>query len=72
MVNQIATYHPYIARHTGILQGLLKKNVAFTWMEEQQMAFSKLKNEVMMTLALNHFDASWNTQLITVASRLHA
>ena len=35
------------------------------------MAFSKLKNEVIVTLALNHFGASWNTQLITDASRLH-
>ena len=71
MVNQIMTYHPHITRDAGILQALLKKNMAFTWMEEQQTAFSKLKNEVIATLALNHFDASWNTQLIMDTSRLH-
>ena len=71
MVNQIASYHPGIARHTGILQSLLKKDVTFLWLNEHQKAFDKLRQEVISRLALNHFDSSWPTELITDASRLH-
>ena len=35
MVNQLATYHPGFAKHTGTLQALLKKDTAFLWMEER-------------------------------------
>ena len=39
MVNQLSTYHLEIARHTGVLQALLKKNTSFLWLEDQQTAF---------------------------------
>ena len=71
MVNQLASYHPGIAKHTGPLQTLLKKDVAFLWLEDHQHAFDKLKTEVLHTLSLNHFDPKWSTNLITDASRLH-
>ena len=44
MVNQLSTYHPGIAKHTGILQPLLKKNTAYLWLEEHQTAFNSLKS----------------------------
>ena len=71
MVNQLSTYHPEIARHTGILQTLLKKDTAFLWMKEHQQAFDRLKSDLLTTLSLNHFNPSWNTRLVTEASRLH-
>ena len=71
MINQLSTYHPGIARHTGVLQALLKKNTAFLWMDVHQAAFNKLKSDLLSALALNHFNPSWRTRLITDASRLH-
>ena len=71
MVNQLSVYHPQIARHTGVLQSLLKKNTAFLWLEDQQVAFDRLKSDLISALALNHFNPSWNTSLVTDASRLH-
>ena len=71
MIYQLASYHPGISRHTGILQKLLKKNTAFLWLEKQQEAFDKLRNEVIGMLQLNNFDSSWPTKLITDASCLN-
>ena len=71
MVNQIASYHPHVARHTGILQALLKKDMAFLWLDDHPTAFDRLKHEVISTLALNHFDVRWPTKLVTDASRLN-
>ena len=71
MVNQLSTYHPGLAKHTGILQSLLRKDTAYLWLEDHQAAFEQLKSDLLNTLALNHFDPSWNTRLITDASRLH-
>ena len=71
MVNQLSVYHPQIARHTGDLQSLQKKDTAFLWLEDQQVAFDRLKSDLISALALNHFDPSWNTSLVTDASRLH-
>ena len=71
MVNQLAAYHPGIARHTGVLTTLLKKGVAYLWMEEHQAAFDTLKAELLDKLALNHFDQTWGTRLITDASRVN-
>ena len=71
MVNQLAAYHPGIAKHTGVLQPLLKKNTAYLWLEEHQSAFDCLKSDLLSTLSLNHFDPTWNTRLVTDASRLN-
>ena len=71
MVNQLSSYHPGLAKNTGVLQALLRKNIAYLWLEEHQAAFEQLKADLLGTLALNHFDPSWNTRLITDASRLH-
>ena len=71
MINQIASYHPGLAKHTGTLQALLKKDTAFLWLEEHQAAFDKLRHDTIQRLGLNHFDISWPTQLVTDASRLH-
>ena len=71
MINQLSTYHPGLAKHTGVLQSLLRKDTAYLWLQEHQAAFEQLKSDLLNTLALNHFDPSWNTRLITDASRLH-
>ena len=36
MVNQLSTYHPGLARHTGVLQALLRKDTAYLWLEDHQ------------------------------------
>ena len=56
MVNQLSVYHLGIARHTGVLQKLLKKDTAFLWLEDQQAAFDRLKSDLLSALSLNHFD----------------
>ena len=71
IVNQLSTYHLGLAKHTGVLQSLLRKDTAYLWLEEHQTAFEQLKSDLLSALALNHFDPSWNTRLITDASRLH-
>ena len=71
MINQLAVYHPGVAKQTGILQALFKKDTAFLWLEDQQTAFDKLKWDTISALSLNHFDPSWKTRLVTDASRLH-
>ena len=71
MVNHLSAYHPKIARHTGVLQALLKKNTSFLWLEDQQAAFDRLKSDLLSALSLNHFDPSWSKRLVTDASRLH-
>ena len=71
MVNQLSTYHPGLAKNTGVLQGLLRKDTAYLWLEDHQAAFNQIKSDLLTTLALNHFDPSWDTRLITDASRLH-
>ena len=40
-------------------------------MEEHQQTFNKLKSDLLTTPSLNHFNPSWNTCLVTDASRLH-
>ena len=71
MVNQLSTYHPGIAKHTSILQPLLKKNTAYVWLHEHKAASNNLKSDLLSILSLNHFDPSWNTKLVTDASRLN-
>ena len=71
MVNQLSSYHLEIAKHTGVLQGLLKKVTSFLWMGNHQAAFDKLKSNLLSAIALNYFDPSWNTRLVMDASRLH-
>ena len=41
------------------------------WLYEHQEAFKNLKSDMLSTLSLNHFDPSWNTKLVTDASRLN-
>ena len=41
------------------------------WLAEHQTAFDSLKSDIISALSLNHFDPSWDTRLITDASRLH-
>ena len=71
MINQLSAYHPEIARHTGVLQALLKKNTSFLWLKVQQTAFDKLKSDLLAALSLNHFNRSWSTRIVVDASRLH-
>ena len=66
-----SSYHPGLTKNTGVLQYLLRKDTAYLWLEEHQAAFEQLKSDLLGALALNHFDPSWDTRLITDASRLH-
>ena len=71
MINQLSAYHPEIAKYTGVLQALLKKNTMFMWLNDHQEVFNKLKSDLLATLSLNHFNPSWATKLVNDASRLH-
>ena len=71
LVNQLGVFLPDLAHATLHLRGLLRKNVAFLWLEEQRNAFSALKKLLLSPLVVRPFDISaGETRLLTDASRL--
>ena len=50
---------------------MLKKNVAYIWLHEQQVAFDKTKEIILANLQIRAFDKLLPTRLLTDASRLN-
>lgn len=71
MANQLAHFVPDLAHATTPLRLLLKKNVAWTWLDDQDNAFRRTKEILTSPLTVAPFDPSLQTQLLTDASRLH-
>ena len=67
--NQVAHFVPDLAQATGPLRELLKKNVTWQWLPDQQSAFQNTKNILTGNLVLKIFDPNHDTELITDASR---
>ena len=70
LVNQLGIFIPDLAHVTQDLRGLLKKNVAYTWLEEHQRAFEETKSLLCSDLLIQPFDVNLKTELLTDASRL--
>jgi hypothetical protein len=70
--NQLGQFVPDLAHAAQPLRSLLKKNIAFQWLEEHQRAFENVKNILTSPngSVLAHFNSSLPTTLLTDASRL--
>ena len=71
LANQLGMFIPDLAHATQDLRSLLKKNVAYTWMPEHQLAFDKVKSLLSSPLLIQPFEVKRNTELLTDASRLY-
>ena len=71
MANQLAFFIPDLTGHTLSLRALLKKDVAFQWLEEQQADFEAIKGLLTSDLLVKAFDPALPTEVLTDASRLH-
>ena len=71
LCNQLAVFIPDLAALAAPLRGLLKKNVPFCWLPDHDLAFEKMKRNLVKTVAVHHFDSRLHTKLITDASKLN-
>ena len=71
MVNQFDPYAPDLAQAKDPLNELLRKDTAWVWLPDHDVAFERVKNIVSEELLLHHFDEKLSTELLTDASRLH-
>ena len=70
LAQTLAHFLPDLAHATDPLRGLLKKNVAYQWLPDQQQAFQKTKEILTSNLVLKPFNPAYITELITDASRI--
>ena len=70
LFNQLGIFVPDLEHATQELCALLKKNVAFLWLKEHQVAFEKVKQIRLAALLTRPFDSSLETHLLTDASRI--
>ena len=71
MANQLGHFIPDLAQMTPRLRMLLKKSVAWLWMDEHQQEFDKVKKLLAQELLVHHYDPMLETTVLTDASRLH-
>ena len=69
LATQLAHFVPDLAHATGPLRELLKKNVAWQWLPDQENAFQRTKQILTGQLVLRPFNPNFVTELITDASR---
>ena len=70
LVNQLGFFIPDLAHVTRDLRALLKKNVAYLWLPEQQTAFEETKRLLLNKLLVRPYDTNMPSELLTDASRL--
>ena len=70
LANQLGHFIPDLAHASDILRQLLKKNVAYLWLQEHQEAFEKMKQILVSSLVVKPYDPTKETHLLTDASRL--
>ena len=70
LAQTLAHFLPDLAHATDPLRGLLRKNVAYQWLPDQQQAFQKTKEILTSNLVLKPFNPAYITELITDASRI--
>ena len=56
MVNYLQKFIPRLSEHTKLLRGLEKKGVHFTWGDEYQESFEKIKTLVADSMLLAYYD----------------
>ena len=70
LANQLGSFLPDLAQVTDDLRKLLKKNIAFQWLETHQQAFDKAKEILTSPKIVQVFDTGKATELMTDASKL--
>jgi len=70
LANQLGHFIPDLAHASEILRQLLKKNVAYLWLDDHQKAFDKMKEILVSSLIVKPYDPLKETHLLTDASRL--
>jgi hypothetical protein len=71
LVNQLGIFIPDIAHMSALMRMLLKKGVAYTWLECHESEFQKVKAVLTSPMVVQPFDPSLSTELLTDASRLY-
>jgi hypothetical protein len=67
---QLGGFVPDLAHMTAALRELLKKGVAYQWLEEHEYCFQGVKAALTSPMCVRFFDPSKRTELLTDASRL--
>jgi hypothetical protein len=70
LANQLGWFCPDLAHMSEPLRGLLKKNVAYLWLPEHQIAFDKMRKLLTSKMIVRPFNNTLRTELLTDASRL--
>ena len=68
LINQYARFSKNIAEYSAPIRMLLKKDISWSWNEDQQKSFQKIKEEFRSTRILNTFSMDKKTYLTTDAS----
>ena len=71
LANQLGHFVPDVSQITVLLRGLLKKDVAYTWLPAHQEAFENARVLLTSPMLVQPFNPSLKTKLLTDASRLH-
>ena len=70
LVNTFDIFHPDLAHAKATLNQLLRKNIAWLWLEDHQKSFDDIKDLLSKEMKLYHYDPNLRTELLTDASRL--
>ena len=70
LANQLGQFVPDLAHMTEPLRALMRKDVAYQWLEEHQHAFDKVKRLLTSDMTVSFFNQKLPTDLLTDASRL--
>ena len=68
--NQLGSFVPDLAHSVNTLREILRKNIAWQWLPDQETAFKTTKDILTGNLVLRPFNPSHDTELITDASRI--
>ena len=68
MTNYLSRFHPNYATLTEPLRKLTKKDVKWTWTDDQQSPFFKIKEAIMSSHVMSYFDPCKGTEIIADAS----
>ena len=71
LAQQLGYFVPDLAHLTVDMKALLKKDVAYQWLEPQERSFQETKEALTSELVVKPFDPSLHTILLTDASKLH-
>ena len=71
LANQLGAFVPDLAHASGPLRVLMKKDIAYQWLEEQESSFQQVKTLLTSAAVVKPFDTQLKTELYTDASRLH-